>query len=86
MLILAAYGPAHVISRAEGLPAACANPPASVQFVAFQVNVRVQEVLFGFPHIVSRLFAGQGNVSISRRVVYARPGVIWHRRLAPILG
>jgi hypothetical protein len=87
MLVGAACGPAHVIFRAEGLSAACANPPAGVQFVAFQVSIRVQEVLFGFPRMDSLLFAGQGDVGISRRVVYARrPSVIWHRRLAPILG
>jgi hypothetical protein len=83
MLVRAADGPAYVIVRAEWLSAARANPPGGAQPVAFQVSVRVQEVVFGLRHIVSGLFAGQGKVRISRRVIHARPGVIWHRRLAP---
>jgi len=81
MLVGAAYGPAHVISRAEWLSAACAHAPAGVQFVAFQINVRGQEVLFGFLRSVSRLLGGQRNVGIPRRVVHSRRPVIWHCRL-----
>jgi hypothetical protein len=47
MLVPAEYGEAHIIFRADSLSAARTNPPAGVQFVAFQVNVRAQEMLFG---------------------------------------
>ena len=68
MLIGAAYGAAHIIFRKDSLSAARTNPPASVQFVALQFNVRAQEMLFGFPRVVSCLDAGQWNVSIGGRI------------------
>jgi hypothetical protein len=76
MLVRAAYGAAHIIFRADRLSAARANPPAGVQLIDFQVNVRGQEMLFGFLYIVSRLDARQWNVSICGRIIHAWRRVI----------
>jgi hypothetical protein len=80
MLVGTARGAAHIIFWVDDPSAACANPSAGVQLVAFQVGVCAQEVLLGFLHIVSSLDARQRKVSISGRVVHTRRVVIWHRR------
>src|SRR5262249_11510996 len=69
VLVSAAGGAAHILVRVYGLPAARARPPARVQFVAFEVDAGVCEVLLGILHVVSGLDAGQRKVNTFARVV-----------------
>src|SRR5215472_5790691 len=71
VLVSATGGAAHILVRVYGLPAASARPPARVQFVAFEVDAGVCEVLLGILHVASGLDAGQRKVNTFGRVVAA---------------
>jgi hypothetical protein len=57
VLVRAAEGAAHVLSRLDFSPAARTRLPAGVQLIAFEVGVGRQQVLVGLLHVVSRLDA-----------------------------
>src|SRR5215469_13471722 len=69
VLVSTTGGAAHILVRVYGPPAARAHPPAGVQFVAFEVDAGVCEVLLGILHVMSGLDAGQRKVNAFGRVV-----------------
>src|SRR5439155_5466694 len=79
----AACRPAHVISGQELFPAARTGLPAGVQFVAFEIGASIQQMLFGFLHVVRRLDTRVGHVDALGWVVSAWFLFVSHRRPAP---
>src|SRR5579871_5433489 len=83
VLVGAARVAAHVVPGQELSPAARTGLPGGVQFVAFEFDVGIQRVLFGFLDVVRRLDARVWHVDPLCWVVRAWFLVILHRRPAP---
>jgi hypothetical protein len=71
VLVRAALGAAHILSRLYLSPAARTGLTARVQLIAFQNGVGAQQMLAGILHVVSRLDTGQRQINTFCRAVCA---------------